>query len=88
MPMTPSGTATREIFSPFGTFPFGQRLTDRVGQRGDCRRPWPVRRYPRADRRWRSTSKRLDAVAKGLDDIAALPDPIGKALAEWNVRTG
>src|SRR5437588_140656 len=26
--------------------------------------------------------KRLDAVARGLDDIAALPDPIGRILAE------
>ena len=27
--------------------------------------------------------KRLEAVAKGLEDIAALPDPIGRTLAEW-----
>ena len=27
--------------------------------------------------------KRLEAVARGLEDIAALPDPIGRVLAEW-----
>ena len=27
--------------------------------------------------------KRLEAVAKGLEDIAALPDPVGRTLAEW-----
>src|SRR5258708_21840817 len=32
--------------------------------------------------------KRLDAIAKGLDDIAALADPIGKVLAEWERPNG
>ncbi len=32
--------------------------------------------------------KRLDAVARGLDDIAALPDPIGRTLAEWTRPNG
>jgi glutamate-5-semialdehyde dehydrogenase len=27
--------------------------------------------------------KRLEAVARGLEDIAALPDPVGRVLAEW-----
>src|SRR4051794_16638302 len=27
--------------------------------------------------------KRLEAVARGLEDIAALPDPVGRTLAEW-----
>src|SRR4051794_36648027 len=27
--------------------------------------------------------KRLEAVAKGLEDIALLPDPVGRTLAEW-----
>src|SRR5262245_25302362 len=27
--------------------------------------------------------KRLDGIAKGLEDIAALPDPVGHVLAEW-----
>jgi glutamate-5-semialdehyde dehydrogenase len=27
--------------------------------------------------------KRLEGVAKGLEDIAALPDPVGRVLAEW-----
>jgi glutamate-5-semialdehyde dehydrogenase len=27
--------------------------------------------------------KRLEAVAKGLEDIAALPDPVGRILSEW-----
>ena len=32
--------------------------------------------------------KRLEAVARGLDDIAALPDPIGRVLAEWTRPNG
>jgi len=32
--------------------------------------------------------KRLEAVAKGLEDIADLPDPIGRALAEWTRPNG
>jgi glutamate-5-semialdehyde dehydrogenase len=32
--------------------------------------------------------KRLDAVARGLEDIAALPDPIGRMLAEWTRPNG
>jgi glutamate-5-semialdehyde dehydrogenase len=32
--------------------------------------------------------KRLDAVAKGLEDIAALPDPVGRVLAEWTRPNG
>ncbi|MGD9615619.1 MAG: glutamate-5-semialdehyde dehydrogenase [Alphaproteobacteria bacterium] len=32
--------------------------------------------------------KRLDAVAKGLEDIAALPDPVGRTLAEWTRPNG
>jgi len=32
--------------------------------------------------------KRLEAVAKGLEDIAALPDPVGKLLAEWERPNG
>jgi glutamate-5-semialdehyde dehydrogenase len=32
--------------------------------------------------------KRLEAVAKGLEDIAALPDPIGRVLAEWTRPNG
>jgi glutamate-5-semialdehyde dehydrogenase len=31
---------------------------------------------------------RLEAVAKGLEDIAALPDPIGRVLAEWTRPNG
>jgi glutamate-5-semialdehyde dehydrogenase len=33
-------------------------------------------------------SKRLEAVATGLEDIAALPDPIGRVLAEWTRPNG
>jgi glutamate-5-semialdehyde dehydrogenase len=32
--------------------------------------------------------KRVEAIAKGLEDIAALPDPIGKVLAEWERPNG
>jgi glutamate-5-semialdehyde dehydrogenase len=32
--------------------------------------------------------KRLDAVARGLEDIAGLPDPIGRVLAEWTRPNG
>jgi glutamate-5-semialdehyde dehydrogenase len=33
-------------------------------------------------------AKRLEAVATGLDDIAALPDPIGHVLADWTRPNG
>ena len=29
------------------------------------------------------TPDRIEAMAKGLDDIAALPDPVGEAIADW-----
>src|SRR4051794_14154694 len=32
--------------------------------------------------------KRVEAVAKGLEDIAALPDPVGRTLAEWTRPNG
>jgi len=32
--------------------------------------------------------KRLEAIAKGLEDIAALPDPVGHVLAEWERPNG
>ncbi len=32
--------------------------------------------------------KRLDTVAQGLEDIAALPDPVGRTLAEWTRPNG
>ena len=32
--------------------------------------------------------KRLEAIAKGLEDIAALPDPLHKTLAEWDRPSG
>jgi glutamate-5-semialdehyde dehydrogenase len=32
--------------------------------------------------------KRLEAVAKGLEDIAALPDPVGRVLARWTRPNG
>src|SRR4029453_5114129 len=28
--------------------------------------------------------KRVEAMAKGLEEIAALPDPVGRTLAEWD----
>jgi len=32
--------------------------------------------------------KRLEGIAKGLEDIAALPDPVGHVLAEWERPNG
>jgi glutamate-5-semialdehyde dehydrogenase len=32
--------------------------------------------------------KRIEAMAKGLEDVAALPDPVGKVLAEWDRPNG
>src|SRR5438552_7850191 len=32
--------------------------------------------------------KRLEAVARGLEEIAALPDPVGRTLAEWTRPNG
>jgi glutamate-5-semialdehyde dehydrogenase len=32
--------------------------------------------------------KRLEAVARGLEDIAALPDPVGRILAQWTRPNG
>jgi glutamate-5-semialdehyde dehydrogenase len=32
--------------------------------------------------------RRIEAMAKGLEDIAALPDPVGKVLAEWTRPNG
>jgi len=33
-------------------------------------------------------SKRIEAMAKGLEDIAALPDPVGRELARWTRPNG
>ena len=32
--------------------------------------------------------KRIDGIAKGLEDIAALPDPVGSVLAKWKRPNG
>lgn len=32
--------------------------------------------------------ERLEAVAQALDDVAALPDPVGQVMAEWTRPTG
>ena len=34
------------------------------------------------------TPARVEAMAKGLDDIAALPDPLGRMLADWTRPNG
>jgi glutamate-5-semialdehyde dehydrogenase len=34
------------------------------------------------------TPARVEAMAKGLDDIAALPDPLGRTLADWTRPNG
>lgn len=34
------------------------------------------------------TDARIDAMAKGLEDIAMLPDPVGRVLAEWTRPNG
>src|SRR4029434_5486507 len=33
-------------------------------------------------------AKRVEAMAKGLEEIAALPDPVGRTLAEWDRPNG
>ena len=33
-------------------------------------------------------TKRIEAVAKGLEDIASLPDPVGSVLAQWTRPNG
>ena len=33
-------------------------------------------------------AKRVEAMAKGLEDVAALPDPIGDVMAEWTRPNG
>ncbi len=32
--------------------------------------------------------KRIEAMAKGVEDVAALPDPVGRELARWTVPSG
>src|SRR5215472_17873196 len=32
--------------------------------------------------------KRVEAMARGLDDVAALPDPVGRELARWTRPNG
>jgi glutamate-5-semialdehyde dehydrogenase len=34
------------------------------------------------------TPARIEAIAQGLEDIAALPDPVGKVLAQWTRPNG
>ncbi|MEJ0027012.1 MAG: glutamate-5-semialdehyde dehydrogenase [Rhizomicrobium sp.] len=34
------------------------------------------------------TADRIAAMAKGVEDVAALPDPVGRALARWTVPSG
>jgi glutamate-5-semialdehyde dehydrogenase len=34
------------------------------------------------------TPERIEAMAAGLEDVAALPDPLGKVLAEWDRPNG
>ena len=33
-------------------------------------------------------AKRIEAMAKGVDDVAALPDPVGRELARWTMPNG
>jgi glutamate-5-semialdehyde dehydrogenase len=33
-------------------------------------------------------TKRIEAMAKGIEDVAALPDPIGRELARWTMPNG
>lgn len=33
-------------------------------------------------------AERIEAMAKGLEDVAALPDPVGRVLAEWDRPNG
>ena len=38
--------------------------------------------------RLRLDASRIEAMARGLEDIAALPDPVGRTLAEWSRPNG
>jgi len=38
--------------------------------------------------RLKLTPDRLDAIAKGLEDIASLPDPVGRVLSRWTRPNG
>ncbi len=38
--------------------------------------------------RLRLDARRIEAIAKGLDDIVALPDPVGTVIAEWTRPNG
>ena len=55
-------------------------------------RTWPPRKRCRCPARCStgccSTSKRVEAMADGLDAMAALPDPIGTELARWTRPNG
>ena len=33
-------------------------------------------------------AKRIEAMAKGVEDVAALPDPVGRELARWTRPNG
>src|SRR6185437_1030460 len=33
-------------------------------------------------------TKRIEAMAKGVEDVAALPDPVGRELARWTMPNG
>ena len=48
------------------------------------------RQHGRADAwiGWRSNDARIEAMAKGVEDVAALPDPGGRELARWTRPNG
>ena len=48
------------------------------------RAAWP----PRCWTGWRSNDTRIEAMAKGVEDVAALPDPVGRELARWTRPNG
>ena len=67
----------------------------RAGARGDPRRQCAGHGGGRAEEltsalldRLMLDEKRVEAMAKGLEEIAALPDPVGAVLAEWTRPNG
>ena len=53
-----------------------------------CRRPRGVHGTTAFRDRLTLTEARVEAMARGLEDVAALPDPLGRILADWTRPNG
>ena len=72
MPMTPSGTLTREMSQPIGPGPLGQDTADRVGQRGDVLKPAGDGLEPRRIEREAIDQRGADFRPLGVRDILGI----------------